>query len=117
MQFGLSTPAVTAEVTPLGPTDVSPGEAFAYRISVTNNEADPINAVVLLYARLKDGRELSLGGPVNGWLGPGDTVSRERAARVPWGFPPGSTFRIFAQAETAVSFDEDWIEYTVVQEP
>lgn len=114
LHFGLSTPAVTVDVTPLGPTDVSPGETFSYRISVTNNEAGPINTTVKTYVRLDDGREATIGGPVIVPLDPGETISCDLSKQVPGSFAPGMTFRIFGQAETTVSFDEGWVTYTVV---
>jgi subtilisin family serine protease len=114
LQFGLTTPAVTVEVTPLGPTNVSPGDIVSCRIGVTNNEVVPVDATVVLYVRLDDGRYRTVGGPVTVPLDPGETISRDMSGRLPGGLAPGTAFRIFGQAETAASFDEDWVGYTVV---
>jgi subtilisin family serine protease len=114
LQFGLTTPEVTVEVTPVGPTNVSPGDTFSCRISVTNNTAASVSATVKVYVRLDDGREFTLAGPVTLSLGPSGTVSRDLSRQVPGSVAPGTTFRVFGQAETAASFDEDWVGYTVV---
>ena len=114
LQFGLSTPTLTVEVTPLGPTNVRGGDLVSYQVIATNNEASEIQFTGHIYARLQDGREFSLLYPTDFSLGSGNTISRTYTEQVPGNFAPGTTFRIYGQAETAVSFDEDWVAYTVV---
>lgn len=99
-------------VSPLGPTNLSPGDLIPFRISVTNNGAAPINGVPRVYVRFENGRETDARS-VSGQLGAGQTFSRDQSVQIPMATPPGTTFRIVAQVETALSFDEDSVEYTV----
>ena len=105
--------AVTIEITPLGPTDVHAGDQVSVEVSVTNNDSVAHTVTGKVYARLDDGREF----PVDertGTLAPGATFTTTLSDSVPPNLAAGRTFRVFAQAETSVSFDEDWIEYEVI---
>lgn len=113
LQYGLSMPAVTVDMSPLGPTEVSPGAFFLFRISVSNNEANPVDMTFKIYAQFDNGFNLLL-FQSSGPLDTGATINRTLLRRMPPSFTPGTTFRLFGQAETTTSFDEDWVEYTVV---
>lgn len=113
LQIGLSTPAITVNVTPLGPTEISPGKFFLFRISMTNHETDSVNMTFKIYAQFDNGFELLL-FQNSGSLPAGTTITRTLLRRMPTFLVLGTTFRLFAQAETTVSFDEDWIEYAIV---
>lgn len=112
LQFGLSQPVVTVEDTPLGPTVVSPGDTVSIQSLITNHGGSSISGVIRSYIRLDDGREISKGSKT-GSLGPGETKTMIHTGQIPLTLPAGTTFRVFCQVETAVSFDESWVEYTV----
>jgi subtilisin family serine protease len=113
LQYGLSTPTLTVELTPIGPTNLPPGGTVHFRVSVTNHGPSSIGGILRIYLRLSDGRALSL-GELNGSIIGGTTISGEVSKVLPSSFGPGTSFRIFGQIETATSFDEDWIEFNVV---
>ena len=113
LQFGLATPVVTIVLDPLTPSTVSPGGTISIEISVTNNGSDAIDGTVRSSVRLDDGREIPRGSRT-GSLDPGETLTLTQSAEVPLTMSPGTTLRVYCQVETAVSFDENWVEYTIV---
>ena len=114
LQFGMSIPSVSVNVTPLGSTNVRAGDLISYQVSATNNEASQMQFTGHIYARLQDGREFNLLSSIDVMLGSGATISNTYTEQVPEHFAPGTSFRIYGQAETAASFDEDWVAYTVI---
>lgn len=111
LQFGLSTPAVTVSVTPQGPTNVPPGGTLTYQASITNNTGGALSVTSKVYARLQNGVELNRVGPVTVTLNPGQTITRTFSETVPGGFT--GSFELIGQAQTAVSFDEAVVNYSV----
>ncbi len=117
LQFGLSPQEVVVSVTPQGPTDVSPGSTLSVEVTVTNNSASTSSGVFRIYARLPNGKEVSTPAiPIN--LNPGQSQSVVQSVPVPANATAGLTFRIFGQVEAEVdsaeTFDEAFVEYTVV---
>ncbi|MCB9100053.1 MAG: S8 family serine peptidase [Anaerolineales bacterium] len=112
LQFGLSQPTVAVDVTPLGSTVVTPGETILIKVTVTNNGQSSIDGTFNSYVRLEDGREIRKTSKT-GTLSLGQTKNITQTGQIPPTMAPGTTFDVFYQVETAVSFDEDSVEYTV----
>lgn len=112
LQFGLSQPTVAVDVTPLGSTVVTPGETILIKVTVTNNGQSSIDGTFNSYVRLEDGREIRKTSKT-GTLSLGQTKNITQTGQIPPTMAPGTTFDVFYQVETAVSFDEDLVEYTV----
>lgn len=113
LQYGLTTPDATVDISPVGSTEVPPGGTVSFQLSVTNNSANALAVGIRAYAQLDNGQEI-LVGKANTTINPGGTVAQSVSKPLPPSIPPGSTFRIFGQVETSGSFDEDFVEYTVV---
>lgn len=114
LAWGLSSMPVTVDAVPVGPTTVRVGDVVNIEINSTNNDTSSHNVVGTVYARLEDGRQFVLAS-VPGTLSPAQTYSVTFSRQVPPALSPGATFRVFVQVQdTNVSFDEDWIEYTVI---
>lgn len=112
--WGLSPMPVTTAALPLGPTSVQVGDLVEIEINTTNNDTSSHTVTGTVYARLEDGREVVLTSTTL-TLSPGQTNSVIFSRQVPGTLPPGSTFRVFVRVQdTNVSFDEAWIEYTVI---
>ena len=112
LQFGLSQPTVTVNVTPLGSTDVLPGDPIAAQFDLTNNGASSVSGTFKAYVRLEDGREAAR-NPVPVTLNPGQTMTINQSAQLPAHLQPGMAFQVFGQVETPTSFDEDEVDYLV----
>ncbi len=113
LAWGLSTMAVTIEVTPLGATDVHAGDTVNYQMTATNHDAVSHSVNGMVFARLMDGREIVLGSTTI-TLAAGQVRSFNLSELVPAAVAPGTTIELFGQVETAVSFDEDVAVYTVI---
>lgn len=113
LAWGLTPMAVTTNATPVGSTFVRAGSSVQIHIDTTNQDTASQTVAAKVYARLSDGRELVLVSTTR-ILAAGETLSVNYTRQVPNSIPVGTTFRIFVQVQTSVSFDEDWIEYTVI---
>ena len=112
LQFGLSTPAVTIDLAALSPTTVPSGEPFDWRITIVNHEATSIETRFRLYLQFPFGVVIPL-EDLSASLEANATISEDITSEMPTSLSPGAKFRIFAHVETALSFDEDWLEYTL----
>lgn len=114
LAWGLSPLPVTVDAVLLGPTTVQVGDLVNIEITSTNNDTSSHTVAGMVYARLENGREVILTS-VTRTLSPGETYTVTFSRQVPAALTPGTTFRVFVQAqETNVSFDEDWVEYMVI---
>lgn len=113
LAWGLTPMPVTVDTAAAGSTDVQPGGTINVNFTVTNSDSVSRNVSAAIYARLQDGRELALGSATI-TLTPGQVYNYTLSKQVPASATPGATFRVFGQVQTSVSFDEDWVEYTVI---
>lgn len=112
LQFGLTTPAVTLDLSPQSTTTVPPGGLFLWRINLTNHQANQNNVTVRLFLQFENSIALPI-YQASGLIAANATLSDDVLSLMPIFFPSGTKFRLIAQAETATSFDEDSIAYTV----
>lgn len=104
--------AVTITVTPLGPTDISPGDTIYYSVSVTNTSATThvVNTSVRVWS--PSGDEF-VRGPRSLTLAPSETVNSPFNIVVMHSVPPGN-YRLIGRVEnTTDTFDESQVMYHI----
>lgn len=109
----LPSSVVTIDVTPLGPTDLSRGDAFSYSVQLHNTAASSkvVNTVVRVW--LPTGALIPLVAPSLVTLASGATVSQTYSASIPLRAPLG-TYRVIGRvADMTDTFDEDQVVYSV----
>ncbi len=107
-------PEISITITPLGPTTVSPGSTVTYEAVVTNNSGAAATVQAMVYARLDNGQEITVAGPVTiANLAAGGSVNRTFTARVPNSFAPGQEVDLIGQVVSANTFDEALVTYTI----
>ena len=104
---------VVADLTPLGPTDVAPGDTIDYNLALTNTvgEARTVEVSVRIWA--PTGGEITIVGPADVTLSAGQAVDGDLAITLPGNAPAGD-YRLIARVDDRqTSFDEDRVVYDV----
>jgi hypothetical protein len=104
-------PAVSVDITPLGPTTVSKGGAISYRVEITNTTA--INQVVegKILATTPAGREVVLMERTLN-LGPSHVLSADLSESLPAVMPSGE-YHLMGRVSVP-AMDEDLVVYDIV---
>lgn len=109
----LPPPLVTINVSPIGPTTVSPGETISYNIALSNNDITSKTVNVSVVAVYPDGTEVTLASR-SVTLGGNSSANQSFTKGVPAGIAPGE-YQIAGRVEIpSVSYDEDIVIYTIV---
>jgi len=104
---------VTVALIPVSPTTSPLGSVITYRVSLTNNTAIAQSIAVQVYAQLPTGVNRQLTSAANVTVPAGATVSQTFNQPVPATVTP-DVYTLFAQADSATSFDEDPVAYTII---
>lgn len=109
----LPLPQVTIDVSPLGPTTVSPGQVISYNVTTHNTEPTSKTVNVSIVAVYPDGSEITLTRRTITITGNG-TLSQNFSKRVPLGTPTGE-YQLAGRVEIpSISYDEDIVLYAVI---
>ena len=107
----LAAPAVSVDITPLGPTTVSKGDIISYSVEVTNTTE--VNQVVeaMMLATTPAGREVVLLQQALN-LGPSEVLSAVLNETLPIGIPSGE-YHLMGRISVP-AMDEDLVVYNIV---
>ncbi len=106
---------VTIEVTPLGSTNINPGDSVPYEVTITNLSTSSKTVTAQTFVRHPDGTETPFEGPLTFPLTGGETITRSFTETVPSFLPPShfGLHHLVGRVFTAgfADFDEDEVIY------
>ena len=105
--------ALTVQLTPVSPTELSPGDTLSFDMHLANTTQASVSGNLRLYFEFVTGQTATLAN-VNLTLNAGQSFTRNIAFQLPPTIQPGTTFAIYAAATTPTSFSEEKINYTIV---
>ena len=109
----LSPSPVTIEVTAVGSTLISPGDAVRIQVTATNHSGTPQTVTGAVRVWTPGGKEVLFAGPVTGTLAPGEVKTFTLDETAPATLPAGD-YQVIGRVENAVDvFDEDVVVYDV----
>jgi len=104
---------VTIEVTAIGSTLIDPGDTIVVQATATNNSATTQTVTGSLRTWTVGGKEVSIAGPLNVTLAPGEQKTMTVTKSTPGTLPAGD-YRVIGRVENAGDvFDEDVVIYDV----
>ena len=104
---------VTVAVTAVGSTVIDPGDTIQVQVTATNNSGSAQTVTGSLRTWTVAGQEVSLAGPLNVTLAPGQQKTMTVTKTTPGTLPAGD-YRVIGRVENASAvFDEDVVIYDV----
>ena len=109
------TSEVEIDIMPMSPTILNPGDSVNYEVTVANLGTVAKSATAMVYARMPDGTETTLQGPLSLDLAPGGSLNESFAEAVPTDAPLG-VYRIVGRIWSSDfdDFDEDEEIYELI---
>lgn len=105
--------ALSVELTPVSPTELSPGDTLSFDLTLTNTTANAVSGNLRLYFEFVTGQTATFAN-ANITLNPGQSFTRNIAFQLPLTIQPGTIFSIFGGTSTPTSFAEERLDYTIV---
>lgn len=105
--------ALSVELTPVSPTELSPGDTLSFDLTLTNTTANSVSGNLRLYFEFATGQTATIAN-ANITLNAGQTFTRNIAFQLPLTIQPGTIFSIFGATSTPTSFSEERLDYTIV---
>ena len=104
---------VTIEVSAVGSTVIDPGDTIQVQVTATNNSGSAQTVIGSLRTWTVGGQEVSIAGPLNVTLSPGQQKTMTVTRTTPGTLPAGD-YRVIGRVENASAvFDEDVVIYDV----
>lgn len=106
---------VEINLIPMSPTIINPGNSSDYEVIVSNSGVAPKSVTAMVYARIPNGTEITLEGPLSLTLAPEESLNGTFTAAVP-AYAPLGFYKVVGRIWTSgfADFDEDEEIYEVV---